>query len=68
MLWQMQSAHFSVRSFSLDVAGLSPCTVNVIGHQKKEWKDRIMQELIQLICSCQEVQRAAELHKRQRPE
>ena len=31
----MQSAHFSVRCFSLDVAGLSPCTVNVISHQKK---------------------------------
>ena len=31
MLWQMQSTLFSVRCFSLDVAGLSPCTVNVIG-------------------------------------
>ena len=31
-----------------------------------EWKDRILRELIQLIYSCQEVQRAAELHKRQR--
>ena len=30
----MQSAHSSVRCFSLDVAGLSPCTVNVISHQK----------------------------------
>ena len=35
MLWQMQSALFSVRCFSLDVAGLSPCTVNVISHQKR---------------------------------
>ena len=33
-----------------------------------ERKDRILRELIQLICSCQEVQRAAELHKRQRPQ
>ena len=32
-----------------------------------EWKDRILRELIQLICTCQEVQRAAELHKCQRP-
>ena len=32
-----------------------------------ERKDRILRELIQLFCSCQEVQRAAELHKRQRP-
>ena len=33
-----------------------------------ERKDRILRELIQLICSCQEVQRAAELHKRQSPQ
>ena len=33
-----------------------------------ERKDRILGELIQLICICQEVQRAAELHKRQRPQ
>ena len=32
----MQSALFSVRCFSLDVAGLSPRTVNVISHQKKK--------------------------------
>ena len=32
-----------------------------------ERKDSILLELIQLICSCQEVQRAEELHKRQRP-
>ena len=35
MLWQMQSAHFSVRCFSLDVAGRLPCIVNVTSHQKK---------------------------------
>ena len=34
----------------------------------REWKDRILRELIQLICSCQEAQRAAKLHKRQRPQ
>ena len=34
MLWQMQSAHFSVRCFSLDVAGGLPCIVNVTSHQK----------------------------------
>ena len=34
MLWQMQSAHFSVRCFSLDVAGRLPCIVNVTCHQK----------------------------------
>ena len=33
-----------------------------------ERKDRILRELIQLICSFREVQRAAELHKRQRPQ
>ena len=31
-------------------------------------KDRVLAELIQLICSCREVQREAELHKRQRPQ
>ena len=31
----MQNALSSVRCFSLDVAGLSPCTVKVISHQKK---------------------------------
>ena len=30
----MQSAHFSVRCVSLDVAGLSPCIVNVSSYQK----------------------------------
>ena len=33
-----------------------------------ERKDRILRELIQLICSCREVQRVAELHKRRRPQ
>ena len=50
------------------------CNIKVVAEQELqsteclEWKDRILRELIQLICSCQEVHRAAELHKRRRPQ